>query len=586
MSAADDFAADLGGPIPSVYVRPLTAAQKFQADIRAAEEAKNPAFQGGSLSVGPWDTGVKTSPLVDQVLSGGGKALTDLQMGYQQRLGDLRQGPQLVTPQMVDQKESIDAPLMRTRGGQAGNILGSAVATLPLMAVPGVNTVTGAGLVGGLYGGIKPTGANDSIGMNMATNAGLSAAIPGAAAVLRGTKAVAEPFYQGGRDQILGRALDRFSGNDPAVIDALRNYKTYVPGTTPTAAEASGNAGLAALEGGVSNLAPYKQAFQTQQANNNAARAAAVRGVAGDPAQLAALEHARSSKADELYQAAFADAPKPIPQEVTQRPAFMEATKQAHQDALNMGVNPNDPANATQVLHLTKLALDRMSQSADSGFGRAGVLNTRDALLSAMPDSYGAAKSTFAQMSQPINQMEVGQYLYGKMVPALNDFGGTTRTKAQVYADALRQGDATAQRATGFPGAKMDSVMAPEQMQSLNGVAQDLSRRAATEDAMRGVGSNTAQNLATQNILNQSGIPFVHNSVLGNTLARPIAWVANKADENLQHQLARAILDPARTADLISKIRAPAQQPGALADMLRRLGPPMGASVSASQGGQ
>lgn len=526
-------------------------------------------------------------------------------------MGDLGQEPKFITREMVDEGRKGDVPLMKTTSGTVGNVAGNVAATLPLAFVPGINSIGPAAAVGAAYGAAEPVGTKDSRLGNTAKSAALFAAIPAAQAAFSGAKSLAEPLYQGGREAIVGRTLNRFAGNDPAVIQSLKNAEQFVPGSMPTAADASGNAGLAMLEGGATPAAPeIKMAMKAQLDGNNAARVSALRDIAGDPSKMEFFKQSRSAAAEQLYQKAFSEVPDEaspwIKGQLTQlmgRPAFVDALKQGQTDAMNQGlkVSLDKPENATQILHLTKQALDdQISQAITSGANPRGLIDTRDTLVSLLESknfspSYREARDTFAKMSEPINQMEVGQSLYNKMVPALNDFGGTSRTRSTAFADALRNGDVTAQKATGFSGAKMADVMTPDQMASLTGVAKDLSRRAATEDAMRGVGSNTSQNLAVQNILSQAfgplGLPqSVGQSIVKNVMATPyvggiVKFGTQGAEEAIQNQLAAALLDPKKAAALMTSVRS-SGNPRLVNSLARYLSASPGGMLGLSNSGQ
>lgn len=72
----------------------------------------------------------------------------------------------LPTQQDIDEVKRTETPLMRTGAGVAGNIAGNVATLLPTMAVPGANTIVGAGLIGGATGAMQPTATGESIGQN------------------------------------------------------------------------------------------------------------------------------------------------------------------------------------------------------------------------------------------------------------------------------------------------------------------------------------------------------------------------------------------------------------------------------------
>lgn len=102
-------------------------------------------------------TGMST---IDKLRAGAGKAFSDTAMGVGQLLG--------VVPQTdVDEAAARDAPLMRTGAGRAGAVIGAGAETLPMMFVPGANTIPGAALSGAIMGGIQPVASGDDRGKNV-----------------------------------------------------------------------------------------------------------------------------------------------------------------------------------------------------------------------------------------------------------------------------------------------------------------------------------------------------------------------------------------------------------------------------------
>ncbi len=102
----------------------------------------------------------------DKFAAGAGKAMYDLGRGAAQLVG---KGP---TAAETDEQKRLDAPLMKTGAGMAGNLAGNVAASLPTMLIPGVNTLTGAAAVGGALGAMQPVGENDSRLTNTAISAG------------------------------------------------------------------------------------------------------------------------------------------------------------------------------------------------------------------------------------------------------------------------------------------------------------------------------------------------------------------------------------------------------------------------------
>jgi hypothetical protein len=157
--------------------------------------------------------------------------------------------------------------------------------------------------------------------------------------------------------------------------------------------------------------------------------------------------------------------------------------------------------------------------------------------------------------------MEVGQQLSNRLNPALSDFGiDIPRTNANSFATAVRGGDAIAADVTGNKAATLASTMTPQQMQTINQIGQQLARRVNATDLGRGVGSNTAQNLVSQNMLRQvlgpMGLPEswgegVAKNTLAQTLLRPAQFVAKAGEGRVLDKIANAALDPVEAQRLL-----------------------------------
>lgn len=103
--------------------------------------------------------------------AGMGKAFTDLTRGAGQLVGLGPSGDE------VQEQRRLDAPLMRTGAGLAGNIAGNVVpAIIPGAAAPAaMNTVRGAAAVGGGMGLLEPIAGDESRALNVAKGAGAGA---------------------------------------------------------------------------------------------------------------------------------------------------------------------------------------------------------------------------------------------------------------------------------------------------------------------------------------------------------------------------------------------------------------------------
>lgn len=532
---------------------------------------------------------------LEKFAAGGGKAITDIGRGIGQRLG-------LVSQEDVDYARNLDKQLMNTGAGMAGNIAGNVAATLPTAFIPGVNTVVGGAAIGAGLGALQPTGEGESVLQNVAMGGAAGGALPALMNMGRAAKAALyDPLA--GHQKIVGSALARMAGDDPkAVVSALRTKGAATPGVKLSAGTVSRNEGLAALEDALKSQLPSGELARTGQVNRNSL-ADALRGIAGTPEDMATAVAQREGAANSLYGKAFqsdamrrsmaqeADAAMAglsqgggyFPKQdlateglrtLQSRPIFKSAVEQAKTLAANKGAQIGNPLESLEGLHFIKLALDDMANPmAQTAIGRnqlAAVNSTREALteeLAKVSPLYGNARTSFTQMSQPINQMQVGQSLANKLIPATAD-DMPAGLNYSTLARAMRDPDAVARTATGFEGAKMGTILSPEQMGTVQGVTSDSSRIAEALRRGMGSGSPTARRLTQGDMLSQhfaeqapitSRVLSVVGQIPGMNIATKGAsalgsMVGDKAQQKMLSQMDEMLAnDPIGVAKMIEK---------------------------------
>lgn len=532
---------------------------------------------------------------LEKFRAGMGKAMVDTARGAGQLLG-------LVSREDVEESRKRDRALMDTGAGLAGNIVGNVapmVAAAPLM--PAAATIRGGAAVGSLMGLLQPSASTGETVGNTVIGGVAGAAVPAAVTAYRAARSAAEPFYEGGRNAIVGRALNRAAGADaPAVAQRLRDASQpfvgpsqgaqrtvmgeFVPGSVPTVGQAAQNPGIAALERAAVATSPeMTNAVSAQMASQNAARVGVLDDMAGsDGARMFASEM-RDGTAQKLYEAAYRKGLKPftpqqqaIVEDLLKRPAVKGghmapgAMDDAKTLARNEGIDINDPAGSVKGLDYLKRALDDRIGKADGNEKRIlmGIKEKLVGLLDEVSPAYAKARTTFAEMSRPINQMDVAQAIADKSVSKLS---GNLQPAA--YARALS--DKTAAGATGMRTATLEGTMSPAQMNALNSILLDVQRANAAQTVGRGVGSDTVQKLAYTNMLDQAGVPtFLRNfapaQLLGNIGSRGADLAYGRANRELGNRLAEVMLDPEQAATLMLSA-GPAGR-NALALMLQRGG--------------
>lgn len=408
-------------------------------------------------------------------------------------------------------------------GGGLRNILNIAMTTLS--AVGGATGEQIGGQTGKVVGSVAPIALWPATAL--------------AGAVGRTGRNIIDPWLPGGTTRAAVRTAAQAAGPDrDAIAAAIRSPQELVPGSAPTAGEAAapiGRAEFSALQELVKgrNPTPYENIAQAQ----NAARVSAVRTVGHDKPALEAAIGARTSDARVNYEQAGKEliAADDVLNTLMQRPSMDKVLSRAkdlakeQSKAFKFGVDAPEqvvsgrivgesgqpltqqviPATNSRFpvdsLHYMKMAMDDLIKNPERfGIGASearAISETQKqfvAWLGKKSEAYDVARSTFAAQSRPINQMEVGQYLEGKLSPALSDLGASGSQRSQVYAQALRDAPGTMKRATGQPRyEELSEVLNPQQMRAVTGVGEDLAR-ASTHERLARAGMEKARDLVGQ----------------------------------------------------------------------------------------
>jgi hypothetical protein len=518
----------------------------------------------------PADTG-------NRFLTGIGKGMVDVGRGIGQAVG-------LVSRDDVAESRRLDEPLMRTGAGKWGSVAGSAALLAPTAFIPGANTLVGSALIGAGSGALAPSVSTQETLQNAGIGAGAGALGQAAGRAIgagyQGSKALIAPFTERGQRAIAARSLQAFASDPAAAAAALRaGGASRIPGVQQTAAEIARDPGLAQLQRTIANNPDAGRALAQRGMQNQEARAAALEGIAGTDAQRQSAVAAREALARDAYQAAT-QANYTVDGQLAsllERPAVKQAMARAKALAENngrpfsfavespapfSGVGGRGPATTQQItgqgLQDLKMAMDEMLTDPASGFaGKSGdaVRNLQKQLVSWMENAnpqFKAAREGYKQASMPINQMDVGRALMGKLQPA----SGAVGERGEMFARALANPDDLAKSATGWRGAQLERIMSPEQMATLNAMRDQIAGVANANNLGRAVGSNTGQNFVSQNFLRQTlgplGLPQSWaESALLESLLRPVQFAAKAGEQRITPQIANALLDPQEAARLL-----------------------------------
>jgi hypothetical protein len=350
--------------------------------------------------------------------------------------------------------------------------------------------------------------------------------------------------------------MEAAEGRAPELIAQLRAPGEIVPGSRPTAAQQASPLGLTKFSAMGEASTKAKPSEYLARANEaEAARLASLRTVGGTPADRTAAVTARRAATDPLYAAAetqkFRADPKLM--QLADDPYIKQAMPDAARLSASQGVTFD--SNPTRYIHNVKISLDKMltktGETALASTERAQVAKVKTQLvnwLESKAPEYGAARTTFAEKSKPINQMEVGQYLEGKLTAPLE--GAAERAGA--FATAVKDAPGTLKRATTGEARykELTDVLTPEQAGVVNAIRDDLNRVQTTKtQAQRG--ASAAPRISQ--LASQIGdAPAVLNRVV--TIANTIFnRLQGQIDRKLAIEIATEMLDPKVAAAAIEK---------------------------------
>ena len=353
--------------------------------------------------------------------------------------------------------------------------------------------------------------------------------------------------------------LEAAEGRAPELIAQLRAPSEIVPGSKPTAAQAASPLNLtqfSALGASAEKAAPTP--YYVRGAEQEAARLEAMSGVAKTPEDITAAITARTAATDPLY--AAAEAKKFLADPKLMVLADDPYIKQALPEALRLSKSQGATfeSNPTLFLHNVKISLDDMlSKTGDTALvrgARSQVMDVRKRLLGWLEGKvpeYGAARTTFAEMSKPINQMEVGQYLENKLKTPL-EAGGE---RANVFAAAVKDAPGTLKRATTNEARfkELTDVLTPEQAKIVTDIRDDLARAATTNiQARKGAAAGPKVTDMATAAQRSARPPQMLNRIT--TLANDI-WsrLQGKIDTKLAIEIANEMLNPEVAANMLAK---------------------------------
>ena len=557
--------------------------QKHYADIPARDFVKK--FDWAAVERARYNPTEGMSG-TDRFLAGAGKAFTDIGRGIGQWTG-------LVSRDDVAESRKLDSALMDTTGGKVGNIVGNVAATLPLAFAPGANTLAGAAAYGALTGAIAPSTSTQetltNIGVGGAVAPAAIVAGRGVGAAYQGAKGLVEPLTKAGQERVAASTLRAFAQDPTKAAANLSAARPLVPGSMPTLAQGSMDPGLAQLERTLVNNPETGPQLAARFAEQRAARLGAIKNIAGTDEYYNAIKDGVRTFAKQDYDAAISAGfdPKALAAnkdklaKLLERPSIKSAQAVARDLAAENGEELADIGSVKGLDYLVKALDNKISaaKNVGSSVGKeelralVGTKNELMGVIEQVAPAYKQARGNFAQMSAQVNSMDVARDLLKRYEPALSRYGANTREMGNAYASALDGAIESTKRSTGMD-LPLERFMPSADIGTLQNVAKDLGRKAAAEDMGRAAGSNTAQNLASQNLLRRTlgptGLPQSWSeSTALQTMLAPVTglYKLGGAEQRIMDRIAQAALDPQDAATLLKLAK---KNPGLLELVAKR----------------
>lgn len=494
------------------------------------------------------------------------------------------------------ERQRLDAPLMATGGGVVGNIAG----TLTQLAGPAYlargsvaapaflpRTTAGNAVQGGILGMIQPVGTDDSRLANTGIGAGagaIGAALPQlAGSAVRAGRAVVEPITRGGQERIVARAIQQ-SATDPARLAV--QAPSAIPGVTRTLAEESADPGIAQLQ------RQFTAQLADQAAGNNAARTAAVRSTfeGADDASIASIRASRDADAGQVL-GGLPGAPAPdmtpvrraIETAIESKRGFGAAQKALREFLDDMPAAINSAEEAYNVRKQIDFILSKQSDKPAAKAASKELLAAKGVLDREMKKvfpEWGDYLDEYVSQSKRMDQAKVGKSLLGMARQAADPNTSERSLGANALSRAANDPDALVRGATRFNKSTAGNTLTAEQSNLLRMLGDDASRMDFAATGGRAVGSDTAQNLATRNILSTlAGGSRLANMAMQTRPAQHVAALGEKTygllgvPERLQSVMVEALSDPARAREILGRLPGPDRSlvEQALGNVSRRL---------------
>lgn len=413
-------------------------------------------------------------------------------------------------------------------------------------------------------GGGPMTQFVSGLGAGVVAPAAGYAALKAGQAGLRAVPALTAPLTDAGRETIAARALQRTATNPAKAAAAASSAPEYVPGSKPTLAQASEDAGLALGEKAVRNRSAAD--FANRAAEQDAARRAGLERSFGRPSDLTVATAERDTVTAAMREAAFENAGKVNTKPIVDAVKLLKGAS-AREDAQKAmgwvlgrlqeaGKDPRRIYDVRKDINDVIAGNVRDPARADLALAAKQLTQVRqviDAQLEVAAPGFKNYLKTYAGMSREIDKAALGQEITAASRNPMTE----QISPAQFTRQFEKRGAEIAEAG-------------PVASDALTRVAMDLRRAAAPQAAGRTPGSDTLQNIVANNALSRVGVPNA-NGPISNAAAKilGLAYRPLGAEDAVQEIVKRAYLDPQYGAGLLG--RSLPKDPDELANVVRGL---------------
>jgi len=418
----------------------------------------------------------------------------------------------------------------------------------------------GAGFLGALAGGAVP-----------------GAIAGGVARTAAGTKNMLQKIANAKLSEYLTAA----EGKGPEIINYLQNAQELVPGSVPTVAQALAAApqggarytrfiGLQPQEGKVP--AELLSAYDLRDVQQAEARAASLGKVAGTEMGKQMLEGQRLAKTSPMFDATrqgtadIGDIVDDVDKLIADNPGNPRLLKelQRFRKGVVIPETPLAPELVRTDAQELSSALDGLKAALaneKNKFIKGELTDLKERLVDAIP-KMREAQTTFAQMSKPINEMEIGAALKKTLSGKYAGAG----ERAGAFAAKLEDIPKTIKTTTGMTARTLEEAgVSKQNVDRINKVMEDLNRSALAEERLGRAGATISKDPNAPEIPFMTRVSTVFNAVVGG--------LADKIGRKKALEIAAEMLDPQVAARVLDEALAMEKTQAARSAAARRVGP-------------